>query len=193
MDRRIFLSTLGALTVAGGGAAASAQTTDAAPASAPAATFEPSDYVLGAGDKLRLIVFGEDSLGGEFVISGTGKVSLPLIGDVQAAGKTVRDFLDAVRAALANGYLRDPKVSAEVLNYRPFYILGEVNKPGDYPYTNGLSVMNAIAKAGGFTYRANTKKVFIRRAGETQENVHVLDGELAIKPGDTVRVVERFF
>lgn len=189
MDRRIFLSTLGALTVASGVATASAQTTGAA----PTATFEPSDYVLGSGDKLRLIVFGEDSLGGEFVVSGTGKVSLPLIGDIQAAGKTVRDFQDAVRTALANGYLRDPKVSAEVLNYRPFYILGEVNKPGDYPYTSGLSVMNAIAKAGGFTYRANTKKVFIRRAGETQENVHVLDGELAIKPGDTVRVVERFF
>jgi polysaccharide export outer membrane protein len=94
---------------------------------------------------------------------------------------------------LANGYLRDPKVSAEVLNYRPFYILGEVNKPGDYPYTSGLSVMNAIAKAGGFTYRANTKKVFIRRSNEDKENVHVLNGDLMIQPGDTVRVVERFF
>jgi polysaccharide export outer membrane protein len=189
MDRRIFLFTLGALTAAGGAVTASAQTTGPA----PEATFEPGDYVLGSGDKLRVIVFGEDSLGGEFVISGTGKVSLPLIGDVQAAGKTVRDFQDTVRAALANGYLRDPRVSAEVLNYRPFYILGEVNKPGDYPYISGLSVTNAIATAGGFTYRANTKKVFIRRAGETSENPHALDGSLMIQPGDTVRVVERFF
>lgn len=189
MDRRIFLSTLGALTAASVAATANAQTT----ATAPATAFEPSDYVLGSGDKLRLIVFGEDTLGGEFVVSGTGKVSLPLIGDVQAAGKTVRDFQDAVRAALANGYLRDPKVSAEVLNYRPFYILGEVNKPGDYPYISGLSVTNAIATAGGFTYRANTKKVFIRRAGETSESPHPLDSSLMIQPGDTVRIVERFF
>lgn len=189
MDRRIFLSTLGALTAAGIATAASAQVTGPE----PKAAFEPGDYVLGAGDKLRLIVFGEDSLGGEFVIAGTGKVSLPLIGDVQAAGKTVRDFQDAVRTALANGYLRDPKVSAEVLNYRPFYILGEVNKPGDYPYINGLSVVNAIATAGGFTYRANTKKAFIRRGGETTEVEHVLNGSLMIQPGDTVRIVERFF
>lgn len=189
MDRRIFLSTLGILMVTSVAATANAQATGAAPATA----FDPNDYVLGSGDKLRLIVFGEDTLGGEFVVSSTGKVSLPLIGDIQAAGKTVRDFQDTVRAALANGYLRDPRVSAEVLNYRPFYILGEVNKPGDYPYINGLSVMNAIATAGGFTYRANTKKVFIRRAGDTKEDVHVLDGDLKIQPGDTVRVVERFF
>ncbi len=189
MDRRIFLSTLGALTVSSVAATASAQTT-AAP---PATTFEPSDYVLGSGDKLRLIVFGEDSLGGEFVVAGTGKVSLPLIGDVQAAGKTVRDFQDTVRAALANGYLRDPRVSAEVTNYRPFYILGEVNKPGDYPYLNGLTVVNAIATAGGFTYRANTKKVFIRHGTDAKEAEYVLDSGLMIQPGDTVRIVERFF
>lgn len=106
---------------------------------------------------------------------------------------TVRDFQTKVTTALADGYIRDPRVSAEVLNYRPFYILGEVNKPGEYPYTNGLTVLNAVATAGGFTYRANTKSVFIRRANEASEKAYPLSSVPAVAPGDTIRVAERFF
>ncbi len=81
----------------------------------------------------------------------------------------------------------------EVLNYRPFYILGEVNKPGEYPYTNGLTVMNAVATAEGFTYRANTKRVFIKRADTSEEQEYPLNSTTPVAPGDTIRVAERFF
>lgn len=173
---------------------------DSAPA--PAAATEQSatsadgpsfEYRLGAGDKLRIIVFGEDSLTGEFFVSGTGKISFPLIGDVDALGKTIPELQRAIEAKLADGYLKQPKVSAEVLNYRPFYILGEVMKPGEYPFTNGLTVLNAVATAQGFTYRADKHKVFIRRASTTEETSEPLTPNTPVEPGDTIRIGERFF
>ena len=152
-----------------------------------------SEYRLGAGDKIRVITFGEDALTGEFYVSGAGKVSLPLVGEVPASGKTIREFQAEVETALKGGYLREPRVSVEVLNYRPFYILGEVNKPGEYPYTNGLTVMNAVATAEGFTYRANRKRVFIKRVDTEDEQEFPLNSTTPVAPGDTIRVVERFF
>ncbi|MFN3583219.1 polysaccharide biosynthesis/export family protein [Phenylobacterium sp.] len=154
---------------------------------------EVAAYRLGAGDKIRVITFGEDNLTGEFQVAGSGKVSFPLIGEVQAAGLTVPEFQRGVESALREGYLKEPRVSVEVLNYRPFYILGEVNKPGEYPYTNGLTVMNAVATAEGFTYRANMKKVFIKRADSEKEESFPLTGTTPVAPGDTIRIAERFF
>jgi polysaccharide export outer membrane protein len=150
-------------------------------------------YRLGPDDKVRVITFGEDALSGEFAIGSSGKVSLPLVGDVQGAGLTVTEFQAEVENALKNGYLKDPRVSVEVLTYRPFYILGEVQKPGEYPYTNGLTVLNAVATANGFTYRANTKKVFIKRADSGKEEVYPLSSTTPVAPGDTIRIAERFF
>lgn len=152
-----------------------------------------ADYRLGAGDKIRVITFGEAALTGEFFVGGSGKVSLPLIGEVQAAGVSVPELQRSVEAALKNGFLQDPKVSIEVLNYRPFYILGEVQKPGEYPYTNALTVQNAVATANGFTYRANKKKVFIKRADSDQEKAYPLTSTTLVAPGDTIRIAERFF
>lgn len=151
------------------------------------------EYRLGPGDKIRVITYGEEKLTGEFFVSGGGKISLPLIGEVEAAGLSLPEFAARVEAALKEGYLRDPRVSAEVLNYRPFYILGEVNDPGTYPYTNALTVMNAVATAGGFTYRANQKKVFIKRADDTKEQSYPLTGTTPVAPGDTIRIGERLF
>lgn len=162
-------------------------------AAAPAASRTDLDYRLGAGDKIRVIVFGEESLSGQFVVSGNGKVALPLVGDVSAADRTVTQFQENVQAALREGYLKDPKVSVEVLTYRPFYILGEVNRPGEYPYSSGLTVLNAVATAGGFTYRAQTKRVFIRRNAETKESSYDLTSQTPVAPGDTIRIGERFF
>ena len=152
-----------------------------------------ADSVLGSADKIRITVFGEPSLTGEYFVSSSGKVSLPLAGEVQAAGLTLRDFHDHVVKSLQDGYLKDPKVSLEVLTFRPFYILGEVTKPGQYPYTSGLTVFNAVATAGGFTYRANTRKVLIKRASEPAEHEVPLSAETTISPGDTIRIPERFF
>jgi len=151
------------------------------------------DYQLGAGDKIRVIVFGEDSLSGEFFVAGTGRVSLPLIGEIRAAGLTISQLQQAITAALRDGYLKDPRVSVDVLNYRPFYILGEVEKPGEYPYTNDLTVLNAVATAGGFTYRANKRDVYIRSADQKRERKLELDATTKVMPGDTIRIGERFF
>lgn len=151
------------------------------------------EYRLGPADKLRVLVFDETNLSGEFVVSGAGQVSYPLVGDVPAEGLTVAEFQDALQSRLAAGYLRDPRVSVEIVAYRPFYILGEVNRPGEYPFTDDLTVLNAVAKASGFTYRANTKRIFIRRATGGPETEYRLTSTTPVQPGDTIRVSERFF
>lgn len=151
-----------------------------------------SDYLLGVGDKLRVNVFGEEDLSGEVDVNGTGKVSLPLVGQVQAAGLTIDAFTEEVATKLKEGYLTSPKVSVEVLNYRPFYIIGEVTTPGQYPYTNGMTVLNAVAVAGGFTYRANEDKVLITR-GDQKEVAYKLTQAVKVLPGDIVKIPERFF
>lgn len=178
---------------AGGGEVASTVAAPTAATSDVLAKPDPAlDYRLGSGDKLRLIVFGEEDLSGEFDVTGAGKVSLPLIGQVQAAGMTLDEFEGEVRGKLEQGYLTNPKVSVEVLNYRPFYIIGEVDKPGQYPYTNGMNVINAVAVAGGFTYRAKQDEVYITRDGD-KEKAYAADQAVKVLPGDIVRIPERFF
>lgn len=162
------------------------------PAGVPTTITEP-DYQLGSGDKVRVTVYGEPSLSGEFYVTGSGLVSLPLVGEVRAAGLSVSQFQEAVQKSLSDGYLKEPRVSAEVLGFRPFYILGEVSKPGTYPYTSGLTVLNAVATAGGFTYRADKGRVFIKRNGETKEIKSDLSPVTNVAPGDTIRIGERFF
>ena len=154
---------------------------------------EVPEYRLGSGDKVRVITFGEESLSGEFFVGGSGKVSIPLVGELPALGLTAREFQASVETALKEGYLKEPRVSVEILNYRPFYILGEVEKPGTYPYTSGLSVVNAVATAGGYTYRANTKRVFINRPDSDKEEEYPLESNTPVAPGDTIRIAERFF
>jgi protein involved in polysaccharide export with SLBB domain len=183
------------------GGAARAQTAPPGP-SAPVAgpvVGSPSPivdqgYRLGAGDKVRIIVFGEESLTGEYLVpGGVGKISFPLVGDISAGGLTVGQLETELENALRDGFLKQPRVSIEVLEYRPFFILGEVMKPGEYPYTNGLTVMNAVATANGFTYRADTHKVYIRRANSAQEQQYQLTTSTPVEPGDTIRIGERFF
>lgn len=159
-----------------------------APAQSPVA-----EYQLGAGDKLRVIVYGEQDLSGEFDVDGSGAVSLPLIGEVRAAEKTLRELEIAVADKLREGYLADPRVNIEVLNYRPYYIVGEVEEPGELPYTAGMTVLNAVAVAGGYTYRADTTRVFVARPNQAGEIEYPADQSLNVKPGDIIRVPERFF
>lgn len=156
-------------------------------------TREVSEYKLGAGDQVRIIVFGEENLSGEFLIDSSGYISMPLIGEIEAGQKSIREFQRSIEAKLLDGYLNDPRVSAEVLNFRPYYILGEVTTSGEYPFSGGLTVLNAVATAGGFTYRANKKVVYIKRAGEQDEIQYPLTVSTAVQPGDTIRVAERLF
>jgi len=151
------------------------------------------EYRLGPADKVRVNVFGEEALTGEFLVGRSGKISLPLIGEVQAAGLTISELQESIALALRQGYINEPRVNAEVLNYRPFYILGEVNTPGEYPYTNNLTVLNAVATSGGFTYRADTRRVYIKRADGIGEVAFPLSTATQVAPGDTIRIGERFF
>jgi protein involved in polysaccharide export with SLBB domain len=150
-------------------------------------------YRLGPGDRIRVITYGEPRLTGEFSVNGGGAISMPLIGDVRASGATAPQLKGALEGILRGDYINNPNVTVEVLTYRPFFILGEVQVPGRLPYSSGLTVMNAVAAASGFTLRANTKKVFIRRDGEPAERAYPLTPSIKVGPGDTIRIPARFF
>lgn len=156
------------------------------------AVAEDGDYVLGVGDKLRITVYGETDLSGEFQVSSTGMVSMPLIGDTKAAGTTIAKLKSAITAKLLDGYLKDPKVSMEVMNYRPFFIVGEVMKPGSYDYQNGMTVINAVALAGGYTYRADKDDIKLKRGGQNGKEEKVKE-DTTVGAGDVVVIPERFF
>ena len=154
-------------------------------------TFDDRVYQLGVGDRLRVTVYNEVDLSGEFDVGPAGTVNLPLIGEVVAKGRTIPEVEDAAEELFLQGYLKSPSVSIEVLNYRPFYILGEVNSPGSYPFVNGMTVLNAVALAGGFTYRASEDSVLLKREGATSEVSVAVD--TPVLPGDVLTVEERFF
>jgi len=145
-------------------------------------------YKLASGDKVRVTVYDEADLSGEFQVDGSGFVYLPLIGQTRAAGYSTEVLADEITAALQNGYVNHPRVSVEVTTYRPFYIIGEVNKPGEYAYVNDMTAENAVAMAGGFTPKADTDDVYLRREGGTQEVEVPADNTTKIHPGDVVRV-----
>jgi polysaccharide biosynthesis/export protein len=150
-------------------------------------------YVLGPMDRIRLKVYGEPDIAGEYEVDSNGQISIPLAGHIRAAGLTTHQLERAITSALSKGIVRDPRVNVEIALYRPYYILGEVKKGGEYPYRLGLTVMDAVASAGGFTYRANENKVYLRRSGAGVEEVHALDAPILIFPGDNIRIPERYF
>lgn len=154
-----------------------------------------AEYRLSAGDKVRVIVFGEETLTGDYVITSGGNLTFPLVGNLAATDKTVEQLQVAVAAALNDGYVNNPRISIQVVSFRPFYILGEVNRPGEYPVSTGLTLEQAVASAGGFTYRANTKRAFLKRSSETQERPIAVRGAapVIVRAGDTIRILERRF
>lgn len=162
----------------------------AALANSPKSDLAPGQ--LGPGDKVHLTVFGEDDLSGDFEIDSTGSLAMPLVGEIPVRGLTPRELEKKITTVLEQGYLKNPRVNIEVLNFRPFFILGEVNKPGSYPYVNGMSVINAVALGGGYTSRAKTGKVKIRRANSPDKEEWVGE-DATVNPGDALRVEERFF
>lgn len=158
----------------------------------PPADISTQDYRLGPGDQLRITVFNEPDLTGQYLVSDQGSIAYPLVGSVEAVGLTLAEFTAQLQTALLT-YVRQPNVSVEVSNYRPFFILGEVQRPGTYPYSAHLTVPNAVATAGGFTYRANRSRVYIKHANETEERAYNLTNSTPVMPGDTVRIGERIF
>jgi polysaccharide export outer membrane protein len=164
-----------------------------AQAQPPTAASLEGSYVLGPMDRVRLKVYGEPDIAGEYEVDNNGQVSIPLAGHIRAAGLTTHQLERAITSALSKGIVRDPRVNVEIALYRPYYILGEVKKGGEYPYRLGLTVMDAVASAGGFTYRANENKVYLRRSGAGVEEVYALDAPILIFPGDNIRIPERYF
>lgn len=195
MGRLAIVAWLGVSVLAGCGGVTVDEITGTTTAPSVSEPAEPlaAIYRLGPGDKLRVRVFGEPELSGEFVVDVGGTVDLPLIGDVGAADLSVAAFQQRVVSRYQDGYLRDPKVSIEVLNYRPFFILGEVKSAGEYGYKSSLTVQDAVAIAGGYTYRANEGAAYIRRAGADTEQAVELSQRVPVYPGDIVRIPERFF
>ncbi|HEU0095505.1 MAG TPA: polysaccharide biosynthesis/export family protein [Rhizomicrobium sp.] len=150
-------------------------------------------YHLGTGDKIHIAVFNEDNLSGDYTVAPDGKITLPLAGGVQAAGLTVPQLQQSVSTTLKNGFVQDPNVTITASDLRPYYILGEVNKPGKYGYSSDLTVLNAVATAEGFTYRADMSAIYIRHASEPAEKEVELTSTTAVLPGDTIRVTQRYF
>lgn len=154
----------------------------------------PTDYHIGAGDQIRITIFNQTNLSGDFTIDGSGSFPFPLIGLIEAGNKTPKELAHTIAEKLAKGgFLVNPNVAVQVTQFRPYYILGEVTSPGVYPYTVNMTVIKAVAAAKGFTYRANTHKVYIQRSGEAVERVYKLTPAVLVAPGDTVRIPERLF
>ncbi len=150
-------------------------------------------YKFGSGDLIKVTVFNHEDLSGEYTINGAGFVALPLVGDVLAKDLTVKQVEEGIVAKLRPDYLLNPRVSVQVLNYRPFYILGEVKEPKSYPYVDGMTYLNAVAIAGGFTYRAKEDHVLVIRANDAKKNELKLSIDDKVQPGDQIHVEERFF
>lgn len=150
-------------------------------------------YQLASGDRLRIIVFGQDNLSNSYSVDGAGNIALPLVGLVRAQGLTTAQLARLVEDRLRQGFLRDPSVSVEVEAYRPFFVLGEVTTAGQYPFVNGMTVQNAIAVAGGFTPRGAEDSVDLTRMVDGQPLTASVPLTFAVRPGDTIQVRERFF
>lgn len=148
-------------------------------------------YIVHPGDTIRLTVFGEPDLSGKFKVDGMGIVSIPLIGSLDVKGRTTQDVEELLRASFREGYLKDPKLAVEMAEYRPVYILGEVASPDGYAYSEGMTIANAVALAGGFTYRADRRAYELLRqeANGYQKLEFQIDGPL--RPGDIIYVRER--
>ncbi|MGH8589219.1 MAG: polysaccharide biosynthesis/export family protein [Gammaproteobacteria bacterium] len=151
-------------------------------------------YRLDSGDRLRVVVFGQEDISGEYAVDGSGFISIPLINQVQARGRTVTDLEKEIAQRLQLGNLLvNASISVQVAQFRPFFILGEVRQPGQFPYVEGMTVLTAVAIAGGFTYRAETDYYTITRTVEGKVVEARGEKTTVVQPGDVILVSERYF
>lgn len=158
-----------------------------------AAAYDEGPYTLDAGDKLRIVVFGQDTLSNNYIVDAQGQIAMPLIGVISARGLTTSQLAGSIAGRLKANYIRDPSVAVEIEVYRPFFVLGEVTFPGQYPYVPNMTVENAIAIAGGFTPRASKDKVTVTRKLQGAPTRFALPMRSQVRPGDTIEVSERWF
>lgn len=153
----------------------------------------PRTYRLGIGDKIKLGVYGEQDLSGQFEVNALGAVPMPLIGEVPAKGLSLQEFRDHVQRRLADGYVKAPKVNVEIIAYRPIFIHGEVRNSGEFAFKNGTRLRDVIAMSGGYTYRAEQGYALVTRDSEAAEIRVRLPSDFVVLPGDNIRIPERFF
>src|SRR5882672_2685619 len=165
----------------------------AAYAEAPLSVRHDVSYRLDAGDRLRVVVYGQEGLTNTYAIDAGGSITMPLIGAAPARGRTPAGLAAQIAAKLRNGYIREPSVAVEIEAYRPFFILGEVAAPGQYPYVPNMSVESAVAIAGGFSPRARRDRVTLTHIDNSGSSRTVVPLGTALGPGDTVLVGERWF
>jgi polysaccharide biosynthesis/export protein len=195
---RNILCLLFLTALTGCGTAPGLQTAQYAEANASYASPAPmrnSDgpYMLGPGDRLRIKVYSDPDMTGEYEINSSGAVAIPLVGDVKASGMTTHQLEQAIARRMKGKVATEPHVSVEMAAYAPYYVFGEVKNAGEFQYHLGLTVADAIAAAGGLTYRANEHRISLRRAGSRVEQTVALDVPVRIYPGDNIRVAESFF
>jgi polysaccharide export outer membrane protein len=162
-------------------------------AAAPMPVAYDSAYRLDAGDKLRVVVYGQEGLTNTYAIDAGGSITMPLIGSVPARGRTPAGLAAEIASKLRSGYIREPSVAVEIESYRPFFILGEVAAPGQYPYVPNMSVESAVAIAGGFSPRAKRDRVTLTHIDGSGSTRVVVPLGTSVSPGDTVLVGERWF
>ena len=165
----------------------------AATAASASASAETVAYLLDSGDRLRVVVFGQDGLSNSYIVDAAGNITMPLIGAVAARGTSTAELARTIGARLRNGFIREPHVAIEVESYRPFFILGEVSFPGQYPYVPNMTVETAVAIAGGFTPRAYHREAQLARGQNGQTHRMAVPPTYAVQPGDTITIEERWF
>jgi polysaccharide export outer membrane protein len=154
---------------------------------------EDGPYTLDAGDKVRVVVFGQDNLSNSYTVDAAGQVTLPLIGAVRARGSSTQQLAGSIAGELKQSFIRDPSVAVEVETYRPFFVLGEVTYPGQYPFVPDMTVEKAISIAGGFTPRAYKDPVTVTRKLDGGPARRALPVHSRVRPGDVITVSERWF
>ncbi len=154
---------------------------------------EAGAYRLGPGDRIHIDVFNQSDLTGDYVLDGSGRISMPLIGQVQATGLTAAELGQRLVDRFKPDYLVNPRISVKVQNYRPYYIMGEVGRTGSFNYVDGMTYLNAIVIAGGYTYRAKKDVVYVIRASDPERAEVRMDVNEKVQPGDIIRVAERMF
>ncbi len=192
--RRAFRSLLGLLL--GGLAAIALAACDSSSGSGPSLPAPDKltgigglNYKLGVGDKVKVVVLGQSDLGGDLEVDAGGKIVVALVGEVMAVNRTVAEVQEDIRAKFAQGILRDPKVTVQVVGYRPVTVLGQVRQPGRYPFSSDLNVRGAVAMAGGYERRGSTDSAIIFRGGKKYD----ANAETQLLPGDTIEIPRKFF
>lgn len=181
------------LALAGAGCGLVPAHDDAPTASSAAPTLDRNSYRLGAGDRIRVDVYGEPDLSAEETITAAGTINYPLLGRISTVGLTLKELEGVIAKRLREGYLKQPSVRATILLFRPLYVIGQVHRPGSYPYNEGLTVEKAIALAGGMTQIASTRKIYVLRESSANNQREKVQLGTPVFPGDTIVIEESLF